>query len=157
MIHAVMAKQLGIPFVDLRAFAVAPEVLKRIPGNVAYRYQVVPLAESDKALVVAVDNPMDMAKMEDLRFIVGSKLIPVMASANDIRAALLRNYGPPGLAEASTARAAEKQKDARCRSRARPRRSPTSGSSPRSSPPRARSSSSTSGTRSRTTPRWSSW
>jgi hypothetical protein len=76
VIHAVMAKQLGIPFIDLRAFTVAPEVLKRVPGNVAYRYQVVPLAESDKALVVAVDNPMDMAKMEDLRFIIGSKLIP---------------------------------------------------------------------------------
>ena len=117
VIHAVMAKQLGIPFIDLRAFAVAPEVLKKIPGNVAYRYQVVPLAESDKALVVAVDNPMDMAKMEDLRFIIGSKLIPVMASANDIRGALLKNYGPPGLVEASTARAAEKQKDALPQSR----------------------------------------
>ncbi|MFZ2155674.1 MAG: GspE/PulE family protein, partial [Bradyrhizobium sp.] len=99
-------------FIDLRAFAVAPEVLKKIPGNVAYRYQAVPLAESDKSLVVAVDNPMDMAKMEDLRFIVGSKLIPVMASASDIRGALLRNYGPPGLTEASTARAAERQRDA---------------------------------------------
>ncbi len=117
VIHAVMAKQLGIPFIDLRAFAVAPEVLKKVPGNVAYRYQVVPLAESDKALVVAVDNPMDMAKMEDLRFIIGSKLIPVMASANDIRGALLRNYGPPGLVESSTARAAEKQKDALPQSR----------------------------------------
>ncbi len=108
VIHAVMARKFGVPFIDLRAFEIAPEALKKIPANVAYRYQVVPLVESDKALVVAVDNPMDMAKMEDLRFIVGSKLIPVMASANDISGALLRNYGPPGLLEASDARAANK-------------------------------------------------
>ena len=108
VIHAVMARKLGIPFIDLHAFEIAPEILKRVPGNVAHRYQVVPLDESDKALVVAIDNPMDMAKMEDLRFIVGSKLIPVMASANDIRNALLKCYGPPGMLEASIARASEK-------------------------------------------------
>ena len=106
VINAVMAKKLGIPFIDLHAFEIAPEILKKISATIAYRYQVVPLAESEKALVVAVDNPMDMAKMEDLRFIVGSKLIPVMASTNDIRGALQRNYGAPGLPEASTARAA---------------------------------------------------
>jgi type II secretory ATPase GspE/PulE/Tfp pilus assembly ATPase PilB-like protein len=109
VINAVMARKLGIPFIDLRAFEVAPEILKKIPSNVAYRYQVVPLAESEKALVVAVDNPMDMTKMEDLRFVVGSKLIPVMASANDIKGALLKNYGPPGQFEASGAHAALKE------------------------------------------------
>jgi len=108
VIHAVMARKLGIPFIDLRAFDIAPEILKKIPANVAHRYQVVPLAESDKALVVAIDNPMDMTKMEDLRFVVGSKLVPVMASAGDIRGALLKNYGPPGQAETPGARAAER-------------------------------------------------
>jgi type II secretory ATPase GspE/PulE/Tfp pilus assembly ATPase PilB-like protein len=112
VIHAVMARKLGIPFVDLRAFEVAPEALKRIPAHVAHRYKALPLVESDKALVVAVDNPMDMAKMEDLRFIVGAKLIPVMASVNDVRAALLRCYGPPGMAEASAARGTQKERDA---------------------------------------------
>ncbi|MGH8765014.1 MAG: GspE/PulE family protein, partial [Burkholderiales bacterium] len=109
VIHAVMARKLGIPFIDLRTFEISPEILKRIAGNVAYRYQVIPLDEADKALVVAVDNPMDMAKMEDLRFIVGAKLIPVMASASDIRAALLRHYGPPGMLEVAAARGAQKE------------------------------------------------
>jgi hypothetical protein len=156
VIHAVMAKQLGIPFIDLRAFAVAPEILKKIPSNVAYRYQVLPLAESDKSLVVAVDNPMDMSKMEDLRFVVGSKLIPVMASASDIRGALLRNYGPPGQAEASTARAAERQRDA-----ALPQSRPSEADShigELTALLAARAEAElTNGTRSRTTPPWSSW
>ena len=68
-------------------------MLKRIPAAVAQRFQTLPVAESDNALVVAIENPMDMAKLEELRFVVGSKLLPVMASGEDIRAALERAYG----------------------------------------------------------------
>lgn len=93
VINSVMAKKLGIPFVSLTAFSIAPEILKRVPAAVAHRYQVIPLAEADGSLVVAVDNPMDMAKMGELRFATGCKLIPVMASANEIRQALQANYG----------------------------------------------------------------
>jgi type II secretory ATPase GspE/PulE/Tfp pilus assembly ATPase PilB-like protein len=103
VINAVVAKKLGIPLVSLDKFDIPPDILKRIPANVAHRYQAVPLAEADKALVVAVNDPTNMAKMEDLRFIVGSKLIPVVSSASDIRDALARNYGPPGAEEASAA------------------------------------------------------
>ncbi len=92
VLNGVMARKLGIPFVSLKDFRIPPEVLKRIPSALAYRYQVVPVSESDNALVVAVENPMDMARLEELRFAAGMKLLPVMASVDDIRAALDRNY-----------------------------------------------------------------
>ena len=94
VVNGVMAKKLGIPFVSLRSFRFAPEVLKRLPAAVAHRYQVLPLAEADNALAVAVDNPMNMEKMDELRFVAGAKVIPVMATAHDIRDALERAYGP---------------------------------------------------------------
>ena len=105
MIQNVMAAKLGIPFVSLRALEISPEVLKRIPAAVAYRYQVMPVAESDSGLVVAVEDPMNTGKMEELRFIAGSKLAPVMASIEDIRFALERGYGPAMEAEAAAAKA----------------------------------------------------
>jgi type II secretory ATPase GspE/PulE/Tfp pilus assembly ATPase PilB-like protein len=43
--------------------------------------------------VVAIANPMNMAKMEELRFVAGMKLVPVMASTEDIRRALESSYG----------------------------------------------------------------
>jgi type II secretory ATPase GspE/PulE/Tfp pilus assembly ATPase PilB-like protein len=101
VINSVMAKKLGIPFVNLSGFDIAPEILGRIPPAVAYRYHMIPVAESEHALVVAVDNPMNMTKMDELRFVAGSRLIPVMASADDIRLALQRNYGPPDKSEAA--------------------------------------------------------
>ena len=93
VVNAVIARKLGIPYISLKTFRIPPEVLKRIPAAVAQRFQTLPVAESDNALAVAIENPMDMAKLEELRFVVGSKLLPVMASGEDIRAALERAYG----------------------------------------------------------------
>ena len=94
VVNGVMARKLGIPFVNLKSFRVAPGVLKRLPAAVAHRYQVLPLAEADNALVVALENPMNMEKMDELRFVAGTKLVPVMAAARDIADALERFYGP---------------------------------------------------------------
>ena len=93
VVNAVIARKLGIPYVSLKTFRIPPEILKRIPAAVAQRFQTLPVAESDNALVVAIENPMDMAKLEELRFIAGTKLLPVMASGDDIRAALEKAYG----------------------------------------------------------------
>jgi type II secretory ATPase GspE/PulE/Tfp pilus assembly ATPase PilB-like protein len=94
VVNALMARKLGIPFVSLKNFRIAPELLKRVPAAVAHRFQTVPVAEADNALVVALENPMDMAKLEGLRFVAGTKLLPVMATGEEIRAALERFYGP---------------------------------------------------------------
>ena len=93
VVNALMARKLGIPFVNLKNFRIPPEVLKRVPAAVAHRFQTLPVAEAENALVVAVENPMDMAKLEGLRFVAGMKLLPVMASGDEIRAALGRSYG----------------------------------------------------------------
>jgi type II secretory ATPase GspE/PulE/Tfp pilus assembly ATPase PilB-like protein len=107
VLHGVMAKKLGIPFVDLRSFRIPPEVLKRLPAAAAQRFQVVPVAESDNALVVAVANPMDTARMEEVRFAAGMKLLPVVAAADDIRAAIERSYGAQESALAAVRKRAE--------------------------------------------------
>jgi len=105
LVHSVMAKKLGVPFVNLRAFQPSPEALKRIPASVAQRYQVLPLAEMENALVVAIDDPTNMERMEEARFAAGTKLIPVMAPAGEIRAALETLYANEQALQAAIARA----------------------------------------------------
>ncbi len=107
VLHGVMAKKLGIPFVNLRSFRIPPEVLRRLPAAVAQRFQVLPVAEADNSLVVAVENPMDTTKMEEVRFAAGMKLLPVVAAADDIRAAIERNYGAQETALAAVRKRAE--------------------------------------------------
>jgi type II secretory ATPase GspE/PulE/Tfp pilus assembly ATPase PilB-like protein len=94
-----------VPFVNLRAFQPSPEALKRIPATVAQRYQVLALAEMENALVVAVDDPANMERMDEVRFAAGAKLIPVMAPAGEIRQALEQAYAHDQSFQAALARA----------------------------------------------------
>ena len=94
VVHNVLAKKLGIPVVDLTRMRPSPNALKRIPTALANRYQVLPLAEVEGGLVVAVDDPTNMERMEEVRFVAGSKLIPVVAPGREIRQALELAYGP---------------------------------------------------------------
>ncbi|MBW8905989.1 MAG: type II/IV secretion system protein [Betaproteobacteria bacterium] len=99
IVHSVMAKKLGIPVVDLGKFRPAPEALKRLPAAMANRYRVVPLAEAENGLVIAIDDPIRIERLEEVRFVAGSKLIPVVARASDIRQALESAYGQPADAD----------------------------------------------------------
>ena len=101
IVHSVMAKKLGIPVVDLGKFRPAPEALKRIPATMASRYRVVPLAEVENGLVIALEDPMRIERLEEVRFVAGTKLIPVVASASDIRQALETAYGQSPDADAT--------------------------------------------------------
>jgi type II secretory ATPase GspE/PulE/Tfp pilus assembly ATPase PilB-like protein len=92
VVKSVMAQKLGIPFIDLDKFRISPEALKRIPHAVALRHQILPVAEAENALIVAIADPTNMAKMEELRFVAGMKLVPVMAAPEEIRRALERAY-----------------------------------------------------------------
>jgi len=99
IVHSVMAKKLGIPVVDLGKFRPAPEALKRLPAAMANRYRVVPLAEAENGLVIAIDDPIRIERLEEVRFVAGTKLIPVVARASDIRQALESAYGQPADAD----------------------------------------------------------
>ncbi len=96
VIKAVMAHKMGIPFVNLRQFKITSEILGKVPPWLARRYQIVPVWVSEGALVVATDNPMGMANLEELRFVTGMKMVPIMASEEDIRYALETHYGQSG-------------------------------------------------------------
>ena len=102
VVHNVMAKKLGIPVVNLQKIHPSAEALKRIPAAIAHRSEVLPLAETERGLVVAVDDPTNMERMEEVRFVAGSKLIPVMATAQEIRRALAVAYGSPTEPDATT-------------------------------------------------------
>ena len=100
-IKGAMASKLGIPFANLRGFKIRPDIISRIPAAVAHRHRVVPMCEAEGALVVALENPMGSAVLDEVRFIAGVKIIPVMASQEDITQALKTYYGPRELAGAA--------------------------------------------------------
>lgn len=90
-----LSVQLGAPAVDLKNVAVAPEVLALIPPRTAAERRVIPLAiasnGSRNSLIVAVSQPRNPA-LDELAFLTGYRISPVLASDADIDAALIRLY-----------------------------------------------------------------
>ncbi len=105
LVHSVMAKKLGVPYVNLRKFQPTPQALKRIPAAVASRYRILPLAETENGLAIAIDDPTHMERLEEVRFAAGTKLVPVMAPVQDIKEAIENAYGIERDFEAAAKRA----------------------------------------------------
>ena len=88
-----LTQQLGIPFVDLTRYEVEPGVLKLVPAAVATEYNVLPLCIDGRALVLAVENPLDPIPLDRIRFLSGMPIAPVMSASNELRDAVKHHYG----------------------------------------------------------------
>ncbi len=74
-------------------YIIPPEsVLSLIPVEKANYYEVIPIDRKGRTLTVAMVDPTDISAIEDLRFITGMEINPVLASETSIREALGRYY-----------------------------------------------------------------
>lgn len=89
----VLAAQLGVSFVSLKAVTIEPEALAKIPAKVAEHYQAMPIAWQENVLTVAVSRPLDVRLLDDLSVVCRVKVKPVLASAKDIVDAIRKYYG----------------------------------------------------------------
>jgi len=95
-LYLVLCRKLGIPFVDLTKFVIDPRVLKALPDDLVRRNHLIPVCYIDGRLVIAMSDPLDSARLENVRFFTQSQVIPVMATAEEIERALVLYYGGPG-------------------------------------------------------------
>ena len=87
-----VAEQLNLPVVVLRDFSIEPRVLALVPKAFAFAHHVLPLLQTDKTLVVAVENPVDADYLDDLGHITGRQIVPVLANAEELVARLAAEY-----------------------------------------------------------------
>lgn len=92
-------RQSRFPRVDLHTLNVPRAVLTMIPAPKLYKCMVFPVElrkeNAGKALVVAMTDPTNLFLIDDLQFMAGCRVIPVVAAKVDIMSALNR-YFPGG-------------------------------------------------------------
>jgi type IV pilus assembly protein PilB len=93
ILHTVLSRQFGIELVDPASCDIEPEVLKLLPRDKAVRLQVVPIRREGSFLSVAMADPNDVATLDQLTFITGLKIKPLLASEMQIREAIDRHFG----------------------------------------------------------------
>ncbi|MGD8240809.1 MAG: type II secretion system ATPase GspE [Armatimonadota bacterium] len=84
-VRVAVAKSLGIPYVDLTDQMPPEEVISRVPADLAYRHQVLPLELHDSTLTVAMGDPLNLAALDDVRLVTGLDVRPALADADAIR------------------------------------------------------------------------
>jgi len=92
-ITAVLSRQYGVPSINLKFYEVDPTVIKLIPQETALRYQIVPLSRVGSTLTIAMTDPTNVFAMDDIKFMTGFNVEPVVASETAVDDAIHKFYG----------------------------------------------------------------
>ncbi len=92
-ILAVMARQIGIPYVDFSEKKPDPNAIAIVPRELANRYTLMPVEiDEDNHLVVAMADPQNVLALDDLRIITGYEIRPAISTKDSIVAAVEDYY-----------------------------------------------------------------
>lgn len=92
VLKAALAKKLGIPYVGLVKFNFDVNAVGLVSAEHARKYSLMPLCMHDTSLVIAFEDPFNLKAVEDMRFLTQMKIVPVMASYEDIQVAIRKYY-----------------------------------------------------------------
>ena len=89
--HA-LAAQLALPFADLRREHPSEAALGLVTRQLALHHTCIPLRVTADAVTIAMANPLDLVAIDDLRLAVGRNVLPLVATAGQIRQAIREQY-----------------------------------------------------------------
>src|SRR5712691_10120156 len=88
-----LSRQYGVPAINLSYFEIDPTVVKLIPFETAKRYQILPLSRVGASLTIAMVDPTNVFAMDDIKFMTGFNIEPVVASESSIQEGIEKAYG----------------------------------------------------------------
>src|SRR5688572_14474668 len=91
-ITALLSKQYGVPSINLTQFEIDAAVVKLIPADTAQKYQIVPLSRAGATLTIAMTDPTNVFAMDDIKFMTGYNVEPVVASETAVIEAIQKYY-----------------------------------------------------------------
>jgi type IV pilus assembly protein PilB len=97
-ITALLSRQYGVPSINLTQFEIDPTVIKLIPADTAQKYQIVPLSRAGATLTIAMTDPTNVFAMDDIKFMTGYNVEPVVASEVAVVDAIQKYYPNGGKA-----------------------------------------------------------
>jgi type IV pilus assembly protein PilB len=87
-----LGQQYGIPAIDLSKLQIDPSVTKLVPFEVVQKYQVMPIKRSGSTLSLAMVDPTNVFAVDDIKFMTGYEIEPMVASETALIAAIVKSY-----------------------------------------------------------------
>ncbi len=89
-----LAAQRGMEYVNLDGLDIRPEVVDKVPAQMAKTYHIVPIEYNKQAneLTVALDNPENFRATDDLSTLMGFKVTAKITDSDSLEKALAKYY-----------------------------------------------------------------
>ncbi len=85
--------QLGIPYIDLNTVSIPAELEQLVPSQIALRHTLVPVRREGNRLFVAMEDPLSIVAIDDVRTVSGLEVQPMLARGPAIVTAMNKLYG----------------------------------------------------------------
>lgn len=92
VITAVLSRQYGVPSINLDLFQIEPDTIKLISHDVALKYSVLPVSKVGATLTLAMADPTNVFAMDDIKFMTGLNVEPVIASETSLNDSISKYY-----------------------------------------------------------------
>ena len=80
-----LATQFGYEFADLSEFTMDEEILAELPPDTMYRYRFIPMERVDETLAIAIADPTDVVRLDELEILLDRPLTIRIASENSFK------------------------------------------------------------------------
>jgi len=94
-ITSLLSKQYGVPSINLTQFDIDASIIKLIPIETAQKYQIIPLSRVGATLTIAMTDPTNVFAMDDIKFMTGYNIEPVVAAESAVQEAIQKYYAVP--------------------------------------------------------------
>ena len=100
-LQTALARKMGYPQVDLHAFPIDVEALRKLPVAAALRLEMLPLGLMNGKVIVATEDPSRRDRIDEAEFLTQSKVVPVLPAAGNLVEQIPLLYTRGGLDEMS--------------------------------------------------------
>jgi len=88
-----LSKHFGVAAIDLSGMTIDEAVIKIIPADIARKYTIMPVSKAGAKVTIAMIDPTNVFAMDDIKFMTGYNVEPVVASETAIRGSIDKYYG----------------------------------------------------------------
>ncbi len=87
-----LSQQYRVPTINLEDYEIDADILKLVSREQCEKHRVIPVSRAGSSLIVAMADPTNLHAIDDLKFLTGYNIEPVIASESSIASAVERYY-----------------------------------------------------------------
>src|SRR3954447_2260323 len=87
-----LSAQYRVPAVNLDEYEIDLEVIKLVSREVCDKHKIIPVSRAGSSLIMAMADPTNLHAIDDIKFLTGFNVEPVVSSETAISAAVEQYY-----------------------------------------------------------------